>query len=126
MVAIRTTFCQEYLENNLQVAEQLIKVMWMIRTKFNLAGAEYQFDSVDYLGNPKGIHWHLKVANTDKQVGELVHPIHDSLCQFYFKPWLDDDGEELEPIKNKIHTRLALMSEVWKTKEDIMNLLRNS
>jgi len=118
---ISTTFCQEYLASNPEVAEQLIRVRKMLETEFSLVDAGFhQFN------NSYTIRWQLKVTGTDEKVGELVHYLYYSLSEFSFKSYLNDDGEELISTGDRVRSKLASMATTRTEKEDIMELVRKS
>ena len=114
-----TTFCQQYLSHNPEVAEQLILIRKMLETEFSLVDAGFQFN------NSYTIRWHLKVAGTNETVGELVHYIYYSLSEFSFKSHLDADGEEFISTGDRVRSKLASMATTRTKKEDIMDRLKD-
>jgi len=107
-----TTFCQQYLSHNPEVAEQLILIRKMLETEFSLVDAGFQFN------NSYTIRWQLKVTGTDEKVGELVHYLYYSLSEFSFKSYLNDDGEEFIGTGDRIRSKLALMATTRTKKDD--------
>ena len=120
-----TTFCQAYIASNPEVESLLIQVSQALKIEHNLVDAGFQFETLDWQGNPNSIRWQLKVGGTPYIVGELVHYIFDSSCGFSFQSHLDEDGEEFISTGDRIHSKLDSMSQAWMTKDDIMDRLKD-
>jgi len=125
MTTTQTAFLTEYFTSNPEVAELLIRVSQALKTEHNLVDAGFQFETLDWQGNPNSIRWQLMVGGTNHIVGELVHPIYYGLAGFSFKSHLDEDGEELIGDGDRVHTKLSSMSIAWSEKEDIMARLKD-
>jgi len=125
MAITQTAFCQQYLSSNPEVAELLTQVSQALKIEHNLVDAGFQFETLDYLGNPNSIRWQLKVVGTPYIVGELVHCIFKSSCGFSFQSHLDEDGEEFISTGCRIHSKLDSMYQAWMTKDDIMDRLKD-